>query len=134
MSINLVSISGNLTRDAEIRTTKSGMAVLSFSVAVNDRRKNSQTGEWENYANYVECTMFGSRAESVGQYLSKGTHVSIAGKLRYETWETDGQKRSKLSVVVNDVDFRRSGGSANGGTETASSVTQDALYDDDVPF
>ena len=105
MSINRVMISGNLTRDAEIRSTQSGMAILGFGVAVNDRRKNPQTGDWEDYPNFVDCTMFGTRAEAVSRYLSKGTKVAIEGKLRYSSWERDGQRRSKLEVVVDDLDF-----------------------------
>ena len=100
MSINRVIISGNLTRDPELRNTQSGMAVLSFGVAVNDRRKNPTTGEWEDYPNFVDCTMFGARANSLSQYLSKGTKVSIEGKLRWSQWERDGQKRSKLEVKI----------------------------------
>lgn len=65
MSINLVCITGNLTRDPELRSTASGMPVLGFGVAVNDRRRNPQTQEWEDYPNFIDCTMFGSRAESV---------------------------------------------------------------------
>lgn len=105
MSINRVNISGNLTRDPELRATASGTQVLGFGVAVNDRRKNPQTGEWEDYPNFVDCTMFGSRAEAVGRYLSKGSKVAIEGKLRYRSWEKDGQRRSKLEVVVDEIDF-----------------------------
>lgn len=105
MSINCVVISGNLTRDPELRNTASGMAVLSLGVAVNDRRKNNQTGEWEDVANFIDCTMFGNRAESVSQYLHKGTKVTIQGKLRYSSWEKDGQKRSKIEVLVDDIEF-----------------------------
>ena len=70
MSINRVIISGNLTRDPDLRSTASGMAVLSLGVAVNDRRRNQQTGEWEDYPNFVDCTMFGTRAESLARFLS----------------------------------------------------------------
>ena len=105
MSINRVIISGNLTRDPELRQTQSGMAVLSFGVAVNDRRKNPSTGEWEDYPNFVDCTMFGARANSLANYLSKGTKVSIEGKLRWSQWERDGQKRSKLEVIVDELEF-----------------------------
>ena len=94
MSINRVIISGNLTRDPELRSTQSGMDVMSFGVAVNDRRRNPQTNEWEDYPNFVDCTMFGNRARSLHQYLSKGTKVAIEGKLRWSQWERDGQKRS----------------------------------------
>ena len=123
MSINRVMISGNLTRDAEIRSTQSGMAILGFGVAVNDRRKNQQTGEWEDYPNFVDCTMFGTRAEAVGRYLSKGTKVAIEGKLRYSSWEKDGQRRSKLEVIVDEIELM--------------SQRQQApadVYDEDCPF
>ena len=73
MSINRVIISGNLTRDPEIRKTAGGMPVLGFGVAVNDRRRNQQTGEWEDYPNFIDCTMFGTRAEAVSRFLSKGS-------------------------------------------------------------
>ena len=105
MSINRVIISGNITREPELRRTSGGMAILSFGVAVNDRRKNPQTDEWEDYANFVDCTMFGNRAESVSNYISKGSKVSIEGKLRWSQWERDGQKRSKLEVIVDELEF-----------------------------
>ena len=70
MSINKVFISGNLTRDPEMRTTQGGTVVMGLGVAVNDRRKNPQTGQWEDVPNYVDCTMFGNRASAVSQYLS----------------------------------------------------------------
>jgi len=111
MSINRVVISGNLTRDPELRRTQSGMAILGFGVAVNDRRRNQQTGEWEDYANFVDCAMFGQRAENVSQYLSKGSKVAIEGKLRWSQWEKDGQKRSKIEVVVDDLEFLSRGAS-----------------------
>ena len=107
MSINRVIISGNLTRDPELRSTQSGMDVMSFGVAVNDRRRNPQTNEWEDYPNFVDCTMFGNRARSLHQYLSKGTKVAIEGKLRWSQWERDGQKRSKLEVIVDELEFMK---------------------------
>lgn len=115
MSINRVNISGNLTRDPELRTTNSGTAILSFGVAVNDRRKNPQTGEWEDYPNFVDCIMFGTRAESVSRFLHKGVKIAAEGKLRYSSWERDGQRRSKLEVVVEDIEFM----SARDGQQTA---------------
>lgn len=113
MSINRVVISGNLTRDPELRRTQSGMAIMGIGVAVNDRRRNPQTGEWEDYANYIDCTMFGNRAESLSNILTKGMKVAIEGKLRWSQWERDGQKRSKIEVIVDEVDImttRNSGG------------------------
>lgn len=108
MSINRVVISGNLTRDPELRSTASGTAVLGLGVAVNDRRRNATTGEWEDYPNYVDCTMFGARAQGISQYLTKGTKVCIEGKLRWSQWERDGQKRSKLEVIVDEIEFMSS--------------------------
>ena len=105
MSINRVNITGNLTREPELRQTQSGMAVLSLGVAVNDRRKNPSTGEWEDCPNFVDCKMFGSRAEAVSRHLSKGSKVAIEGKLRWSQWERDGQKRSKLEVMVDEIEF-----------------------------
>ena len=105
MSINVVNISGNLTRDSELRRTTGGTAILGFGVAVNDRRKNQQTGEWEDYPNFVDCTMFGTRAEKLEGMLIKGTKVCILGKLRYMSWERDGQKRSKIEVIVDDIEL-----------------------------
>ena len=136
MSINRVVISGNLTRDPELRRTAGGMAVLSFGVAVNDRRKDPKTGEWGDYANFVDCTMFGNRAESVSNYLSKGTKVAVEGKLRYSSWERDGQKRSKLEVIADELEFMSrssSGGNQGDGGQQAQYVEAE-VYDEDIPF
>jgi single-strand DNA-binding protein len=107
MSINRVCISGNLTRDPVLRSTGGGMSVLSLGVAVNDRRKNQQTGQWEDYPNFVDCTLFGTRGEKIAQYLAKGSKVAIEGKLRYRSWndQQTGQKRSALEVVVDELEF-----------------------------
>jgi len=115
VSINSVTISGNLTRDPELRQTQSGMAILSLGVAVNDRRRNQQTGEWEDYANFVDCTVFGNRAEALSKILTKGMKVCINGRLHYRSWQDqNGQNRSKLEVNVNELEFMTSRG-GNGG-------------------
>ena len=144
MSINRVNISGNLTRDPELRVTSGGTQVLSFGVAVNDRRRNPQTGEWEDYPNFVDCTMFGTRAEAVSRYLSKGSKVAIEGKLRYSSWERDGQRRSKLEVIVDDIEFMNarpasspSASPAAGGGEPQYTVPEAPaleIADEDIPF
>lgn len=143
MSINRVSITGNLTRDPELRVTAGGTQVLSFGVAVNDRRRNPQTGEWEDYPNFVDCTMFGTRAEAVSRFLAKGNKVAIEGKLRYSSWEKDGQRRSKLEVVVDEIEFmsQRQGGAAPAAAPVAAPAPAPAaappavdLYDEDIPF
>lgn len=133
MSINRCLISGNLTRDPELRATSGGTPVMSFGMAVNERHKNQQTGEWEDRPNYVECTMFGTRAEAVSRYLSKGSKVAIEGRLRWSQWEKDGQKRSKLEVVVEEIEFM----SRQDGQQPAQQ--QDTGYapelaDSDIPF
>lgn len=139
MSINRVCISGNLTRDPEMRFTAGGTSVMGFGVAVNERRKNSQTGEWEDYPNFVDCTLFGKRAEALEQYLSKGAKVAIEGRLRYSSWGKDGQKRSKLGVIVDEIELmsRRDGEQhqayAQQGYQPAPQV-QEACYDEDIPF
>ncbi len=154
MSINRVIISGNLTRDPELRSTAGGMPVLGFGVAVNDRRKNQQTGEWEDYPNFIDCTMFGARAEALSRYLNKGTKVSIEGKLRWSQWEREGQKRSKIEVIVDELEFMSSrgdsssyGGGMGGGysapTPSAPAYApapapvvnaSSSVYDEDIPF
>lgn len=139
MSINRVCISGNLTRDPEIRSTAGGTSVMGFGVAVNDRRKNAQTGEWEDYPNFVDCTLFGKRAEALERYLSKGSKVAIEGKLRWSQWESDGGKRSKLEVVVDEIEFMSlrddgDGGHQYGSARPPQKPAQADLYDEDIPF
>lgn len=105
MSINRVVVSGNLTRDPELKSTQGGTAVLSLGVAVNDRRKNPTTGEWEDVPNFVDAVLFGSRANAIYGYLSKGSKVAIEGKLRYSSWEREGERRSKLEVIIDEIEF-----------------------------
>ena len=123
MSINRVLCSGNLTRDAEIRRTGQGLTIASFCVAVNSRRKNQQSGEWENYPNYVDVTAFGNKAERCEYGLTKGAKVFIDGELRWSSWEKDGQKRSKLEVVANDIELTKK-----------PEPPQEELYATDLPF
>ena len=156
VSINRVNITGNLTRDPELRATSGGTQVLHLGVAVNDRRRNPQTGNWEDYPNFIDCVMFGTRAEAIQRYLSKGTKVAIEGRLRYSSWERDGQKRSKIEVVVDEIEFMssRQGGGSNGGGYAAQAPAQAPyqasapapapapvaappaadVYDEDIPF
>lgn len=141
MSINRVNITGNLTRDPELRVTAGGTQVLSFGIAVNDRRKNLQTGEWEDYPNYIDCTMFGARGEAAGRYISKGSKVAIEGKLRYSSWERDGQKRSKIEIIVDEIEFMNSrpaaSSAATGNGEPQYTVPEAPaveVADEDIPF
>ena len=123
MSINTVTISGNLTREPELRKTSAGLPVMQMNVAVNDRRKNPNTDEWEDHPNYVDCTLFGSRADHIIEYLEKGSKVAVEGKLRWSQWEKDGIKRSKLEVVANEVEFIFKG-----------DKKKPAVATDDLPF
>jgi single-strand DNA-binding protein len=142
MSINRVLITGNLTRDPELRATGSGMSVLQMGVAVNDRRKNPQSGEWEDVPNFIDVVMFGARAESVSRFLSKGSKVAVEGKLRWSSWEdkTTGAKRSKVEVVADDIEFmssRNDSGSGGGGGYSAPSAPAspaEPVFEDDIPF
>ena len=151
MSINKVMISGNLTRDPELRSTPAGTAVLNFGVAVNDRRRNSQSGEWEDHANFIECTIFGARADALSKILVKGMKVAIEGKLNYSSWESEGQRRSRIVVYVDELEFMssRSGGNSGGGNGNYANdgyrdysaadidippAPEITVYDEDIPF
>ena len=143
MSVNRVAISGNLTRDPELRSTQSGMHILNFGIAVNDRRRNNATGEWEDYANFIDCVLFGNRAEWLARDLHKGKKVFVEGKLRYSSWERDGQRRSKIEVVADEIDYDRPpraqggysnqqaqpGGSFNASTPAPMQAAQPQSYD-----
>ena len=104
VSINKVFLTGNLTREPESKATQSGTSVLSFGIAVNEKRRN-QAGEWEDVPNFFDCTLFGKRAESLANILAKGMKVSVEGRLRWAQWEKDGQKRSKVDVIVDEIEF-----------------------------
>lgn len=132
MAINIVSITGNLTRDPELRVTVSGTQVLSFTVAVNERRRNPQSGEWESYPNFIDCTMFGTRAEAAARQLSKGERVAVMGRLRYSSWEKDGQKRNKLEVIAEEVVPLQAARQDDAAAGAADSDPQ--VYDEDVSF
>ena len=132
MSINRYIATGNLTREPELRRTANGMAVLNIGIAVNDRRKNQQSGEWEDYPNFLTCVMFGTRAESVSGYLHKGSKVAIEGKLRFSQWEKDGQKRSKIEVMIDDLELLTP---RNQAPATQAPIEATAYYaDENLPF
>lgn len=133
MSINRAVISGNLTRDAELRSTATSLSVLSFSVAVNDRHRNQETGEWEERANFIDCVLFGARAEALKKYLNKGTKVAVDGRLRWSSWEKDGKRRSKLDVVVEDLEFMQRNGSTTTDDAAGASSAHASASTDDAP-
>ena len=117
-SVNVVVLVGNLTRDPELRATGGGTSVCSLRVAVNDRVKDPTSGEWGDKPNYFDVDVFGAQGERCAQYLAKGRQIAVEGRLRWREWESqDGQKRSAVSVVANNVQFigPRDGGGQGGG-------------------
>ncbi len=113
-SYNRVVLIGNVTRDIEIRYIPSGMAVTTLGLAVNDKRKNAN-GEWVEETTFVDVTLWGRTAEVAGEYLSKGSPVFIEGRLKLDSWEQEGQKRSKLTVVGEKMQLIGSRGGGGGG-------------------
>jgi len=154
-NVNVVVITGNLTRDPELRHTGGGTAVCELRVAVNSRRKDGQTGEWVDKPNYFDVTVWGAQGENCSNYLSKGRPVAVEGRLDWREWEAkDGSgKRQAVSIVANSVQFLGSrdgsgGGNGNGnGFSPSSDVPADTSdfegaatpsggggADDDIPF
>lgn len=123
--INRVNITGRLTRDPELRSTQGGTSILQIGLAVNDRRKNPQSGEWEDMPNYVDCIIFGARANGIQPYLTKGTKVAVEGKLRWSSWEKDDGRHSKIEVIVDEIVLMSGGqqGQQQGGYQQAPRQT-----------
>ena len=132
MSINHVTITGNITRDPELLATQGGTEVLSFGIAVNDRIKNA-SGEWEDVPNFFECVTFGNRAKALSDILAKGMKVSIAGKLRYSSWEKDGQKHSKVGIIANEIELMQNRKPQQQQGYQPQQQAQD-VYDEYIPF
>ncbi|HAK37534.1 MAG: single-stranded DNA-binding protein [Nitrospinaceae bacterium] len=128
-SFNKVMLMGNLTRDPELRYTANGSAVTSFGLAVN--RKFKQGDDWKEDVCFVDITVWGKQGENCAEYLSKGRPVFVEGRLQFSSWESDGQKRNKLDVVANTVQFLGSRGDSQGGS---SGGQPPASAEDDVPF
>lgn len=136
MSVNQVAVTGNLTRAPELRATQGGTAVLSFGIAVNDRRKNTD-GQWEDVPNFFECVTFGNRATALSDILTKGMKVAIAGKLHYSSWEKDGQKHSKVDIIANEIELmqnRKPQQEPQQAQEFAPQPPTMDVYDEDIPF
>jgi len=103
-SFNKVLLMGRLTRDPELKYTKSGKAICSFGLALNEKFKKDD--EWKEKVHFVEITVWGKQAEIVTEHLQKGAQVIVDGKLNYQSWEGDGgKKRNKLEVVANNIQF-----------------------------
>jgi single-strand DNA-binding protein len=146
-SINHVVLLGNLTADPQLRHLPSGTAVCELRLAVDDRVKATATGQWTDYTNYFDVTVFGPQGERVAQYLAKGRQVAVDGRLRWRSWEKDGRKRSKVEVVADTVQFvgPREGGSGAGapagGQRSSAGFPADGGFEpadedfgDDIPF
>jgi len=147
-NLNRVVLTGNLTRDPELRSLPSGTSVCSLRVACNTRRKG-QGGEWEDKPNYFDVTVWGAQGENCARYLSKGRPVGVDGRLEWREWETqDGQKRQSVEIVADSVQFlggRDDAGNGNGFQQRSDVPvdTQDlqpaasspaAQGEDDIPF
>ncbi|MEM6997661.1 MAG: single-stranded DNA-binding protein [Patescibacteria group bacterium] len=133
---NKVVLMGNLTRDPELRTTPNGQQVCSFGLAVNRTWKNAN-GEQQEAVDYIDCDAWGKPAEILDKYLNKGSGLLVSGRLQFRSWEQDGQKRSKLSVVVEDFNFVGGGGGSSAPSDSGSSKPAKPSDDDvviaDVP-
>ena len=150
-NINRVILTGNLTRDPELRSLPSGMSVCSLRIASNPRRKNGSTGEWEDKPNFFDVTVWGAQGENCSRFLSKGRPVAIDGRLEWREWTAqDGAKRQSVEVVADVVQFlggREEGASVSNGSSFTprSDVPVDdrdfqpaaasaGPQDDDIPF
>jgi single-strand DNA-binding protein len=122
-SFNQVVLMGNLTRDPELRSTPNGQSVCSFSLALNRSYKGSD-GNWQEATDYVDVTAWGPLGERVSQYVTKGRPVLVSGRLQSRSWEQDGQKRSKVEVVAQDVTFLGGRGEGDAPAPAASSDTK----------
>jgi single-strand DNA-binding protein len=145
-NINRVVITGNLTRDPELRSTPGGMSICGLRVAVNGRKKDADSGQWVDKPNYFDVTVFGSQGENCAQYLAKGRPVAVEGRLNWREWEAqDGSKRQAVDIIADTVQFlgSRDAPQSNGVVESDipadTSDFQEAAVgasrgDDDIPF
>jgi single-strand DNA-binding protein len=151
-NINRVVLTGNLTRDPELRSLPSGMSVCSLRVACNTRRKNNSTGEWEDKPNYFDVTVWGAQGENCARFLTKGRPIAIDGRLEWREWETqEGHKRQAIDIIADAVQFLGGRDDMNGGGgggftprsdvpvddrdfQPAGATSRPAAADDDIPF
>lgn len=133
-SFNRVILVGNITRDIELRHIGSGTAVTDIGLAVNERIKKGD--EWVEECHFFDVTLWGRTAEVASEYLSKGSPVLIEGRLRHETWEKDGQKRSKVKVVGERMQMlgSKKDGGGSPQTQSSSAPSGGGYSDDDSPF
>lgn len=144
-SLNSVTLSGNLGQDAEVRYTNNGLAITSFSLAVSKSRRQSD-GSYKDVTSWVDCVMYGKRGEAMygNGMLQKGVRLAIVGRLHQNVWEKDGQRRSKLEVVVDNVVTMTAQRQQQQGYQAAAAQPQyqatpqpaayPDVYDEDIPF
>lgn len=144
-SLNSVVLSGNLGQDAEVRYTNSGLAITSFSLAVSKSRKQSD-GSYKDVTSWVDCVMYGKRGEAMygNGMLQKGVRLAIVGRLYQNVWEKDGQRRSKIEVIVDNVVTMTAQRQQQQGYQAAAPQPQyratpqpaayPDMYDEDIPF
>lgn len=126
--INNVTLVGRLTKDADIRYTTSGTAVLNFALAVNESRKQGE--KWIEEASFFDVTLFGKMGESIHKYMAKGKQVAISGRLQQQRWETNGEPRNRVIVVADTVQLL-GGGNGQGAPSGASGQSD---FQEDMPF
>ena len=131
-----VIIMGNITRDPELRSTPSGTQVCSFSVAVNRNYRDS-SGEQKDNVSFFDCSAWGKSGEIIAQYAKKGSGILVSGRLDQRSWEDkEGQKRSRVEIVVEDFNFvgggNSDGGSFGGGTKSTSNAAATDVAPDDI--
>lgn len=134
-NFNRVILIGNLTRDVELRYTPQGTPVTEIGLAVNDRRRNPQ-GEWVEDTTYVDVTLWGRQAEVAKEYLAKGSPILVEGRLKLDTWESEGQRRSKLRVIGERMQMLGRAGSNGGnrGTPQPPADEVPAATEEEFPF
>ena len=131
-NINRVVLTGNLTRDPELRSTQSGTSVCSLRLASNTRRKDNASGEWRDKANYLDVTVWGGQGENCARFLAKGRPVAIDGRLEWREWTTDeGDKRQAVEIVAQTVQFL---GAPNGHTVDDAPADAGPADDEGSPF
>jgi single-strand DNA-binding protein len=120
INTNRTVLTGNLTRAPDVRETSSGSKVGRMRIAVNGRRKNTASGEWEDKANFFDVTVFGQQAENCARYLSKGSRVAIDGRLEHEEWTQDDTRRERVVVIAENVEFLSARRNDSGEPESSS--------------
>ena len=147
--VNYVVLVGRLTRDATLKFTNSGLPICEFSLAINRKVRDGET--WKDEAHFFDITLFGKLGEAVSQYMTKGTQVAVEGELRLDRWEQDGQKRSKIKIIANNIQLLGSRSGGGGGQSRfqnqpdageSNSISDGGFsdqgnsgnFEDDIPF